>query len=151
VEYSAPPLRFKTTPFLDSLSNGLYILPGVVAYAAIEVATQFLGSPGDYEDSLATVCYGLAPAPPKPKPQSKCEGMTWLHHFGQWLRDLMLQVPLEAVRWVFLLLIAALLIWVWWSPPEQSRRADTPPPLTENLKFWASLALGIQLLVYWLL
>ena len=36
VEYSAPPLRFKTTPFLDSLSNGLYVLPGVVAYAAIE-------------------------------------------------------------------------------------------------------------------
>ncbi|WP_262178217.1 prenyltransferase [Haloarcula laminariae] len=36
IEYSAPPLRFKTTPFLDSLSNGLYILPGVVAYAAIE-------------------------------------------------------------------------------------------------------------------
>ncbi|WP_324662674.1 prenyltransferase [Haloarcula sediminis] len=36
VEYSAPPLRFKTTPFLDSLSNGLYILPGIVSYAAIE-------------------------------------------------------------------------------------------------------------------
>jgi 4-hydroxybenzoate polyprenyltransferase len=36
IEYSAPPLRFKTTPFLDSISNGLYILPGVVAYAAIE-------------------------------------------------------------------------------------------------------------------
>ncbi|MFT4905471.1 MAG: 4-hydroxybenzoate polyprenyltransferase [Natronomonas sp.] len=35
VEYSAPPLRFKTTPFLDSLSNGLYILPGVVAYSAL--------------------------------------------------------------------------------------------------------------------
>ena len=35
VEYSAPPLRFKTTPFLDSLSNGLYVLPGVVAYAAV--------------------------------------------------------------------------------------------------------------------
>jgi 4-hydroxybenzoate polyprenyltransferase len=35
VEYSAPPLRFKTTPFLDSVSNGLYILPGVVAYAAV--------------------------------------------------------------------------------------------------------------------
>ncbi|CAI50474.1 lycopene elongase / lycopene 1,2-hydratase [Natronomonas pharaonis DSM 2160] len=35
VEYSAPPLRFKTTPWLDSLSNGLYILPGVVAYAGI--------------------------------------------------------------------------------------------------------------------
>ncbi|QLD87300.1 prenyltransferase [Natronomonas halophila] len=35
VEYSAPPLRFKTTPFLDSLSNGLYILPGVIAYAGL--------------------------------------------------------------------------------------------------------------------
>ncbi|WP_135304081.1 prenyltransferase [Haloarcula amylovorans] len=35
IEYSAPPLRFKTTPFFDSVSNGLYILPGVVAYAAV--------------------------------------------------------------------------------------------------------------------
>jgi 4-hydroxybenzoate polyprenyltransferase len=34
-EYSAPPLRFKTKPVLDSLSNGLYILPGVVAYSAL--------------------------------------------------------------------------------------------------------------------
>jgi 4-hydroxybenzoate polyprenyltransferase len=35
VAYSAPPLRFKTTPPLDSISNGLYILPGVVAYTAL--------------------------------------------------------------------------------------------------------------------
>jgi 4-hydroxybenzoate polyprenyltransferase len=35
VEYSAPPFRFKTTPFLDSVSNGLYVLPGVVAYVAV--------------------------------------------------------------------------------------------------------------------
>jgi 4-hydroxybenzoate polyprenyltransferase len=35
VEYSAPPLRFKTTPPLDSASNGLYILPAVVAFAAL--------------------------------------------------------------------------------------------------------------------
>jgi 4-hydroxybenzoate polyprenyltransferase len=33
--YSAPPLRFKTTPLLDSASNGLYVLPGVVAYTAL--------------------------------------------------------------------------------------------------------------------
>jgi 4-hydroxybenzoate polyprenyltransferase len=33
--YSAPPLRLKTTPVLDSLSNGLYVLPGVAAYAAL--------------------------------------------------------------------------------------------------------------------
>ncbi|QCJ46172.1 prenyltransferase [Haloprofundus sp. MHR1] len=35
VEYSAPPLRFKTKPLLDSVSNGLYVLPGVAAYAAV--------------------------------------------------------------------------------------------------------------------
>ena len=35
VEYSAPPFRFKTTPFLDSVSNGLYILPGAAAFAAL--------------------------------------------------------------------------------------------------------------------
>lgn len=39
VEYSAPPLRFKTTPLLDSVSNGLYVLPGIVAYTAI--ASEF--------------------------------------------------------------------------------------------------------------
>ena len=35
VQYSAPPFRFKTTPFLDSVSNGLYIIPGAAAYAAV--------------------------------------------------------------------------------------------------------------------
>jgi 4-hydroxybenzoate polyprenyltransferase len=34
-QYSAPPLRFKTTPFLDSVSNGLYVLPGAAGYAAV--------------------------------------------------------------------------------------------------------------------
>ena len=33
--YSAPPLRFKTTPLADSVSNGLYVLPGAAAYAAV--------------------------------------------------------------------------------------------------------------------
>jgi 4-hydroxybenzoate polyprenyltransferase len=35
IEYSAPPLRFKTTPLLDSVSNGLYVLPAVVAFATV--------------------------------------------------------------------------------------------------------------------
>jgi 4-hydroxybenzoate polyprenyltransferase len=35
VEYSAPPLRFKTTPFADSFSNGLYIVPGVVGFLVL--------------------------------------------------------------------------------------------------------------------
>jgi 4-hydroxybenzoate polyprenyltransferase len=33
--YSVPPVRFKTTPLLDSLSNGLYVMPAVVAYGAL--------------------------------------------------------------------------------------------------------------------
>ncbi|APX96389.1 prenyltransferase [Natronorubrum daqingense] len=37
--YSAPPLRLKTRPPLDSLSNGLYILPGATAYAAVAGTT----------------------------------------------------------------------------------------------------------------
>lgn len=35
IGYSAPPVRFKTTPFLDSISNGLYVLPGLAAYATV--------------------------------------------------------------------------------------------------------------------
>jgi 4-hydroxybenzoate polyprenyltransferase len=35
VAYSAPPLRLKIHPPLDSLSNGLYVLPGAAAYAAV--------------------------------------------------------------------------------------------------------------------
>ena len=33
--YSAPPLRLKGRPPFDSLSNGLYVLPGAAAYAAL--------------------------------------------------------------------------------------------------------------------
>jgi ribose/xylose/arabinose/galactoside ABC-type transport system permease subunit len=35
----------------------------LLSYAGIEAATQYLDSPGDYEDTLAAVCYGMAPAP----------------------------------------------------------------------------------------
>ena len=43
-EYSAPPLRFKTVPFFDSISNGLYILPGVLAWTAVEGTFPPLGA-----------------------------------------------------------------------------------------------------------
>ncbi len=33
--YSVPPVRLKTTPLVDSVSNGLYILPGIAAYVAL--------------------------------------------------------------------------------------------------------------------
>lgn len=35
VGYSVPPTRFKTVPLADSVSNGLYIVPGVVAFLAL--------------------------------------------------------------------------------------------------------------------
>ncbi len=35
VVYSAPPIRLKSTPPLDSLMNGAYILPGIAAYTAV--------------------------------------------------------------------------------------------------------------------
>lgn len=35
VAYSAPPFRLKTRPPLDSVSNGLYVLPGACAYVAL--------------------------------------------------------------------------------------------------------------------
>jgi lycopene elongase/hydratase (dihydrobisanhydrobacterioruberin-forming) len=36
--YSAPPLRFKARPFIDSISNMLYIVPGVIAYVHVNHA-----------------------------------------------------------------------------------------------------------------
>jgi lycopene elongase/hydratase (dihydrobisanhydrobacterioruberin-forming) len=35
IGYSSPPVRFKTTPLLDSVSNGLYFMPGAAAYVAL--------------------------------------------------------------------------------------------------------------------
>jgi 4-hydroxybenzoate polyprenyltransferase len=32
-QYSAPPLRFKARPLLDSISNGLYIMPFLITYS----------------------------------------------------------------------------------------------------------------------
>lgn len=41
VFYSAPPLRFKARPFLDSLSNAAYALPLVIVPAALGVAPMW--------------------------------------------------------------------------------------------------------------
>jgi ribose/xylose/arabinose/galactoside ABC-type transport system permease subunit len=39
------------------------MLMALVAYVAISVASQFFDGSGDYEDTLLTICYGMAPAP----------------------------------------------------------------------------------------
>ncbi|WP_436935938.1 prenyltransferase [Halovenus marina] len=60
--YSAPPLRLKTTPFLDSFSNGLYILPGVVGYAALSgAAPPLLAVAGGWVWSMGMHTFSAIP------------------------------------------------------------------------------------------
>lgn len=75
--------------------------------------------------------------------------MTPLHHVGDWLRTVLLAIPLPAVRGLFVILLAVILIWVLRLPreettPEQGR----PVEWGENLKVWAALALLIQIAMY---
>jgi hypothetical protein len=74
--------------------------------------------------------------------------MTPLHEIGNFFRDLLLRVPLEVVRGLFLLLPVGLLVWVLLLP-----RSETTPPgresrWDENLKLWAGVALLIQIVIY---
>ena len=70
--------------------------------------------------------------------------MTPLHHIGDFLRELLLGVPLGAARALFVSTLAVLLIWV-----VTLRHDDTADPQTgANLKPWAVLALVVQLLIY---
>ena len=77
--------------------------------------------------------------------------MTPLHWLGDWIRSVLVAIPLPLVRLLFVGTLVALLIWVWRlpkeivSPPGGARRWD------ENLKLGATLALVIQILVYALL
>ena len=60
--YSVPPLRLKTTPFFDSLSNGLYILPGAAAYAALAgVQPPLLAVVGGWLWSMAMHTFSAIP------------------------------------------------------------------------------------------
>lgn len=77
--------------------------------------------------------------------------MTPLHQLGGLIREGLLQVPLPAVRGLFLLTLAGVLVWVMLLP-----NAVTTPPggakrWDENLKYAAGCALALQILIYWLL
>lgn len=77
--------------------------------------------------------------------------MTPLHFIGEFVRELLGAIPLEAVRLLFAALPVAVLIWVLTLP----REATTPPGGTgrwdENLKLGAALALIAQIVIYCLL
>ncbi len=73
--------------------------------------------------------------------------MTPLHHFGQWLRELLGGIPLPLVRVLFVSLLVSVLIWALLLP----RTATAPPGegrWTSNLKLWAAVALAIQIVIY---
>jgi 4-hydroxybenzoate polyprenyltransferase len=62
VAYSAPPLRLKTRPPLDSVSNGLYVLPGAGAYAAVAGAQPpLLAVAGGWIWSMAMHTFSAIP------------------------------------------------------------------------------------------
>ena len=73
--------------------------------------------------------------------------MTPLHWIGDWLREMLIMIPLPMVRILFVALPAVVLVWVIRQP-----RAATAEPSgsswAQNLKLWAALALLIQILIY---
>jgi|694.fasta_scaffold14957_4 hypothetical protein len=77
---------------------------------------------------------------------------TILHQIGDFVRSILQWIPLEFVRFLFLGLIAAVLIIVLRRPKTETT-PDKPGKSRwdENLKIWAALALVLQLLIYWFL
>lgn len=77
--------------------------------------------------------------------------MELLYRLGDSLRDLMLQVPLGAVRVLFVGSLICLLVWVLrlsptaTQPPGGMRRWD------ENLKIPATVAIVFQVIIYLIL
>jgi hypothetical protein len=74
--------------------------------------------------------------------------MSWLHYIGEFFRSMMLGVPLEVARGIFVLVMVGLLIWVLVLPQAQVTPPGRPVRPGENLKVWAALALVLQVLIY---
>ena len=77
--------------------------------------------------------------------------MSPLHYIGEAIRQWLLQVPLGAARGLYLAVLAGLLLWVLLLPRRQRTRGAPSSDLSGNLKVWATFALLIQILIYWLL
>lgn len=74
--------------------------------------------------------------------------MTPLHTIGDLLRHLLGQIPMPAVRMLFLALQVGLLIWVLRLPSEATTSPEGRGRWDENLKLWASVALLLQIAIY---
>ena len=77
--------------------------------------------------------------------------MTPLHKFGELLRETLKQIPLPAVRILFLASLVAVLVWVLLLPRERTEPPGGAKRWDANLKVTAVLALLIQILIYSLL
>ncbi len=77
--------------------------------------------------------------------------MTPIHQLGSSLRQLLQQVPLSAVRALFVMTLVAVLVWVLRMPASRTSPEGGAKRWDENLKLGAALALGAQILIYlWL-
>ena len=74
--------------------------------------------------------------------------MTPLHTVGEMLRNLLMQIPLPAVRVLFIALPVLVLVWVLRLPRVETTPEQASGRWDENLKVWAAVALAIQILVY---
>jgi hypothetical protein len=77
--------------------------------------------------------------------------MTPLHHFGEWLRQTLMTVPLPLVRGLFVAALAALLVWVLCLPTAETTPRGGARRWDENLKVGAAAALLLQIVIYLLL
>ena len=77
--------------------------------------------------------------------------MSPLHYLGNFLRELLGQIPLGVARALFVAALAALLLWVLSLPGHQVKPPGPSGPLSENLRIWAAVALLIQITIYLLL
>ena len=73
---------------------------------------------------------------------------TFLHTFGDFVRELMLQIPLPVVRVLFIAIPAILLVWVLRLPRSETTPEKSTGRWGENLKLGAAFALLLQILIY---
>jgi len=77
--------------------------------------------------------------------------VTVLHDVGQFVRDLLLAVPLPVARAVFLAVPTVVLIWVLTLPGSETKPPDHAGGWGGNLKVIAAVALLLQIVIYSLL
>ncbi len=77
--------------------------------------------------------------------------MTPLHYVGELLRQTLQEIPLFAVRLLFVASLVGLLVWVIRLPRSVTCSPDGAPGLSSNLKLGACLALLIQIMIYMIL